>query len=169
MGIPDNITPPNHCGGDCVGEVDMFSGADALPRNYLNDLGSVGETFDAFSFADALAHNEMDEAGLGDGALQAPATLPNNWVGRIPDDIKFFDFTDMEEYYRVATFGRGDWLIPTPDEALSVDDIGALAKESWDTERTYREFPPMIDESTHCSLLNWISQFDRGISNMKET
>ena len=92
---------------------------------------------------------------------------PNHWVGIYPGDVQKFDFTSMEGDYRLAIFGRGDWLIRTTPTPVDLEEIGQRAKESWCMEITYQGYLSLIDPALHCSLLNWMSQLDQSASALE--
>ena len=87
--------------------------------------------------------------------------LPNHWIGSFHEDVHQFGFTLMEDDYRLAIFGRGDWFIHSSPPPISLEDIGTKAQERWRMENLYQEYLGLIDPTLHCSLLNWMAHLEQ--------
>ena len=79
----------------------------------------------------------------------------------------FSDFTSMEGDYMLSIFGRDDWLVYRPPNVVTLDYIGARAKESWSMEHLYQAYLSLIDPTLHCCLLNWMNQLGQDHSELE--
>ena len=93
---------------------------------------------------------------------------PNQWIGAFPDDVDHFDFTSMEDDYRLAIFGRDDWVIHASPPPLTLETIGHEVKERRNMETTYQTYLGVIDPVLHCSLLNWMVDLDHTPSELEK-
>lgn len=69
----------------------------------------------------------------------------------------FRNFANLEEDYRLALHGSGDWLISEPLESVDMDTICAGAKANWDREQSFMRPRDLVDSELHGYLLIWLS------------
>ena len=60
-----------------------------------------------------IVFDQEQDADVYTNETSETLRTPNQWVGSFPGDVGQFDFTLMEDDYRLAIFGRDDCLIPT--------------------------------------------------------
>ena len=101
----------------------------------------------------ADAHNHEPDQVTDQFDMQT--TLPNEWMGQLPDDIGTFDYTLTEDDLRRVLYGDDNWVGITPVPAISLDNIleqRTLNKQMAPEASPYLEH---VDSTIHCALINW--------------